>query len=197
MKNQILALALAGAMLSACNGKDETKPATAKPSPPTVEEQVLKPQFPATDSFKVGIGKVYSGYLRIENALAHDDFRNAEAAFEPMHMALHTLSKEGMDSVSIAQWDSLDGRLMKVLHPMSSSKDIAAMRDHLADFTPLMLEAIDEFGLIGPDKVFLFHCPMARNNEGADWMQKDKALENPFYGKAMPHCGSLVEEVKI
>jgi Cu(I)/Ag(I) efflux system membrane fusion protein len=59
-----------------------------------------------------------------------------------------------------------------------------------------MLEAIEKFGMEGQGPVYRFHCPMARNNQGADWLQRDKALENPYYGKTMRHCGSLVDSVK-
>ena len=145
----------------------------------------------------MGIGKVYAGYLQIESSLAHDDFAKAKEAFEGMHVVLHTLPMDGLDTIAKAHWDSLDGDLMKVLHPMASSKDIAEMREHLADFTPLMLQAIEKFGTQGGDPVYLFHCPMARNNAGADWLQRDKTLENPFYGKSMPQCGSLLESVKL
>lgn len=195
MEKSILVAAIIGALLSACDKKKEPK--TVVPEPPKAEVSVAKPEFAATDSFKVGIGNVYEGYLRIEAALAQDDFQGAKSAFESMHLVLHTLPKEGMDSSALGYWDSLDTRLMKVLHPMASSNDIATMRDHLADFTPLMLDAIEKFGVMDSDPVFLFHCPMAKNNRGADWLQKDSSLRNPFLGKAMPQCGAIVKEVKI
>ena len=195
MKRTITILAMAGLVLAACDKKETPK--AAAPPPPAQATQPIKPAFATSDSFQVGIGKVYSGYLQIEGALAHDDFAKAKEAFDGMHMVLHTLPMLGLDTAAKAEWDSLDGRLMKVLHPMASSPDIAVMRDHLADFTPLMLEAIENFGIQGGDPVYRFHCPMARNNAGADWLQRDKTKENPFYGKAMSQCGSLVQSVKI
>jgi Cu(I)/Ag(I) efflux system membrane fusion protein len=113
-----------------------------------------------------------------------------------MHALLHTLPVDGLDSAAKAQWTRLDERLMEVLHPMAASKDIGEMRNHLADFTPLMLEAIEKFGILGDKGVYHFHCPMARNNAGADWLQGDPKMENPFYGKSMLNCGSLVETIK-
>ncbi|MGB0991784.1 MAG: hypothetical protein ACPG32_04870 [Akkermansiaceae bacterium] len=37
------------------------------------------------------------------------------------------------------------------------------------------------------------HCPMANGNKGGDWLQKasDKKVNNPYFGAAMPHCGSF------
>ena len=195
MRYTISTLMLAGSLLGACDKKEEPK--TTIPAPGKAEADFAKPEFTAPDAFKVGLGKVYSGYLQIESSLAHDDFQQAKEAFQTMHTVLHVVSEEGLDTTATANWDSLDARLMKVLHPMSGSPDIATMRTHLADFTPLMLEAIEDFGIIGSDPVYLFHCPMARNNAGADWLQRDRKLENPFYGKSMLQCGSVVREVKL
>jgi Cu(I)/Ag(I) efflux system membrane fusion protein len=86
---------------------------------------------------------------------------------------------------------------MKVLHPMASSPDIAGMREHFADFSPLVLDALEKFGALTAAKAYLFHCPMARNNKGADWLQPDTLLLNPYYGKAMARCGSYVREVRL
>lgn len=200
MKTSILTTAIVAAFLSACDKKEAAKPAPAAAKMEAQSQDVArseKPEFAAPDSFKAGIGKVYAGYLQIESALAQDDFPGAKSAFETMHVALHTLPKDGLDSLARIQWDSLDGRMMMVLHPMAASKDIGAMRNNLGDFTPLMLDAIEKFGVAGSDPVFLFHCPMAKNGQGADWLQKDNSVRNPFYGKAMPQCGSLKKEVRI
>jgi Cu(I)/Ag(I) efflux system membrane fusion protein len=201
MKSILTALALAAAVLSACNKKESEKPPAAE-TPKVAEEPKAdsvandKPDYAVPDSFKVALGKVYAGYLQIEGALAHDDFAKAKSEFGSMHAVLHTLPVNGLDSTAKAQWTSLDERLMEVLHPMAASKDIGEMRNHLADFTPLMLEAIEKFGILGDKGVYHFHCPMARNNAGADWLQGDPEMENPFYGKSMSGCGSLVETIK-
>ena len=34
---------------------------------------------------------------------------------------------------------------------------------------------------------FILNCPMA----GADWLQRTRAVANPYFGRAMPTCGSV------
>jgi membrane fusion protein, copper/silver efflux system len=198
-RNLIYALATAAALI-ACNKKGE-QAQTARTEPqvedaPQSQTPPAKPTATVPDSFQAGIGKVYEGYLRIESALAHDDFKGAKEAFQSMHAVLHVLPKGGLDSVQKAHWDSLDAPFMEVLHPMAASKDIAEMRNHLADFTPLVVEALEKFGARTPNHAYLFHCPMARNNAGADWLQPDTSRLNPYYGKSMPKCGNFVKEIK-
>ena len=44
--------------------------------------------------------------------------------------------------------------------------------------------------------IFVEHCPMANNGEGGDWLASEKKINNPYYGKEMLECGSVVEEIK-
>jgi len=195
MKKSLLCLTAIGILFAACDkkpdaeAKPEAKPAAAPAAP--------RHAYAAPDSFKAGLDKVYQGYANIESALAHDDFEGAKAAFGTMHGILHVIQTEGLDSAAKSAWDSLEASFMGVLHPMASSPDIAGMRDHFIDFTPLMVEALDNFGAGTQGKAFLFHCPMARNNQGADWLQRDSVLVNPYFGNTMPACGSLVRKVDL
>lgn len=44
-------------------------------------------------------------------------------------------------------------------------------------------------------KVFRAHCPMARNNVGAYWLQPNDELLNPYFGASMLRCGSIEEAI--
>ncbi len=178
----------------ACDKKSDT--------PPTVKSltknntQVLAHTYAVPDSFKVGIGKVYEGYLNVQQALAADDFPKAKDAFSSMHGILHMLPEDGLDSLAKSGWDSSSSKFMTVLHPMASSKDIAEMRFYLKGYSLLLIDAIEKFGMQGTQGAYLFHCPMADSGKGADWLQKDKIKANPYQGKAMLDCGDLVREIK-
>ena len=39
-------------------------------------------------------------------------------------------------------------------------------------------------------------CPMAFDNEGANWIQIGEEINNPYFGKAMLRCGEVVEALK-
>ena len=41
--------------------------------------------------------------------------------------------------------------------------------------------------------IYRMHCPMAFGNRGADWLQRDRKVQNPYYGASMLRCGSVVE----
>ena len=35
------------------------------------------------------------------------------------------------------------------------------------------------------------HCPMAFDGDGADWVQLEGAVANPYFGAEMLRCGSV------
>ncbi len=195
MKKTIPFIIVAGIGVFGCSQKSEREKESTSMS--AQESTRPKPAFAAPDSFKVGLGKVFEGYTNIESALAHDNFAQAKDAFQSMHTILHILQTDGLDSSGKVYWDSLDGAIMGVLHPMAAAENISGMRDHFIDFTPLILDAVEKFGASSEIQAYLFHCPMARNKKGADWLQRDTVLLNPYYGNSMPTCGALVREVKF
>ena len=44
--------------------------------------------------------------------------------------------------------------------------------------------------------VYVQFCPMANGGEGANWVSKEKAVKNPFYGSQMLTCGKVVETIQ-
>lgn len=195
MKIMFSLLAATALLASAC--KEKAKPeAQAAPPPAAGKEVRLTPAFSAPDTFKSALGKVFDGYTGIQSALAQDDWAKAKEAFAAMHAVLHMMPKAGLDSAALAYWDSTDARIMAILHPMASADSLGAARAHFMDFSLVLSEAIEKFGVAGERSIYRFHCPMARENLGADWLQKDSLLANPYFGKSMPKCGELVRVLK-
>ena len=41
----------------------------------------------------------------------------------------------------------------------------------------------------------VIHCPMAFEDEGADWLQVRGDVANPYFGASMLRCGAVTREV--
>jgi len=50
-----------------------------------------------------------------------------------------------------------------------------------------------QFGFGPQHNVYLLHCPMAFNNQGANWLQKDANTRNPYFGTTMLKCADRKE----
>jgi Cu(I)/Ag(I) efflux system membrane fusion protein len=53
------------------------------------------------------------------------------------------------------------------------------------------------FGSVTGKPVYVAHCSMAFNNTGADWLQTDKKILNPYFGASMLQCGSIKKVVSV
>ena len=43
--------------------------------------------------------------------------------------------------------------------------------------------------------VYYQFCPMANDGKGANWLSKENAVKNPYYGSMMLSCGKTVETI--
>ena len=173
------------------------KPQSAKEAAPaTTQAGHLSKSDPAASAhFQIGIGKLYEGYLNIQQALAKDDFKESKTGALSLFGLLKAVPATGLDKSTKSRWDSSAVSMIQVQHFMTASKDIAEMRKHFSELTPLLAGALEKYGAKTNGPVYLFHCPM-HGPHGSDWMQKSKITANPFFGQSMPECGSLVREVK-
>ena len=76
---------------------------------------------------------------------------------------------------------------------ISQSKDINIARQEFVAISNSTIKMVDFFGSTGNQPIILFHCPMAFNNKGADWLQNKEGTENPYYGSQMFSCGDQVK----
>ena len=43
------------------------------------------------------------------------------------------------------------------------------------------------------DTLYVQHCPMAFDNQGANWLSTEKQVLNPYFGDVMLRCGRVEE----
>ncbi len=105
-------------------------------------------------------------YLSTQKALAADDYPAAK-------ISLKTLLRIS------------EGNLKLLVQKAFKATDIKTMRLAFVSLTNWF--AAKE---ISGNYVLAF-CPMAFNNKGAPWIQKEGKLANPYLGAAMLRCGSV------
>jgi hypothetical protein len=74
---------------------------------------------------------------------------------------------------------------------ISTAKDLEAQRKAFRELTAPMARLAKASP--GSAPVYLDHCPMYEG--GSDWLSRDKAIRNPFYGAQMMSCGSVKETI--
>ena len=123
---------------------------------------------------------VISSYMDMKDALVASD---AEAARESAEALLTAAMDEKLSSECIT-----------AIQELQSSEDLEAIR---AAFYPLSQQIYtwvknsDE----NSEKLYWQHCPMAMDNEGANWLSMESEILNPYFGDQMLHCGRIAEEL--
>lgn len=129
---------------------------------------------------------IYDGYFQLQEALASDNMENALNEFIEINKLIGKLK------VKDTNFSKISSELIHLEH-MKSIEDLRTL------FEKLSKEMIDVEKMYGHEKGndhYLAFCPMAFNNKGAYWLQKEDGIKNPFYGKKMLKCGEIKETYK-
>src|SRR5690606_12573078 len=77
---------------------------------------------------------------------------------------------------------------------MTNEGDIEAQRRQFDFLSQAMIHAVKAFGSAGK-VLFIQHCPMASNDQGADWISDEEEIRNPYFGDKMMKCGTVLERL--
>lgn len=142
------------------------------------------------DEFKVQLNDVANAYLDLKDAFVGTD---ANAAVQKADLFLKKV--EGVD-MSLVKGDS-HIYWMEQLTAMNShgdiikaSTDVETQRKQFGFISDAMIKSIEAFGTIG-NTYYVQFCPMAFNNQGADWISSEEAIKNPYFGDKMMKCGTV------
>ncbi|HPQ39760.1 MAG TPA: efflux RND transporter periplasmic adaptor subunit [bacterium] len=151
-------------------------------------------RLPVTDSFKTGFRALADGYFAIQAALASDLPADAKRAAGNTLEILTRLDAAGLPEAARAVWIPRRNAVRTALSSIANAPDIGAARRQFEPLSVHVTALVDRLD-IGPIRYYEFHCPMAFDNAGANWLQRENDLRNPYYGAAMLKCGSLEREL--
>jgi Cu(I)/Ag(I) efflux system membrane fusion protein len=133
--------------------------------------------------------------LAIAEALADDNLKSARDGAVQTGRALAEVDMASLAGETHDRWMRALSALKMPLDAAASAKDIDSFREVFAKLSLEMFSVLKIFNPVLSAPVHKFHCPMAFDNRGADWLQKGKTVHNPYFGKAMLSCGELIETV--
>lgn len=179
----------------------------AKPSMMNTEEVMPMPEnqdniqanknkhIEIPEAFHKQLWQIYEGYTNIQKALAADNISDTKESAE---QALKSLSAVDMNLISgHANIFCMEqsGKIKTSLEQIKESDKIDTVREVFDKLSNEIIALVETFGLSENHVLYKFHCPMAFNNKGADWLQDNNDLNNPYFGAAMPKCGELTEVI--
>ncbi len=108
---------------------------------------------------------------------------------------LDEFKTDQLDDEASAAWLKTLPNLRKAVGKMAEAQDIKPLRAAFAPLSEELLVVLKTFGAPSAQPAYKIHCPMAFDDRGAPWLQKDKEIRNPYLGAAMLGCGDIVETI--
>lgn len=121
---------------------------------------------------------VYQQYQVLTKALVVEDVNTAKTAA----LAIETGAREIKGAALMAH----------AAGEISSTSDVKAQRLAFARLNQDLIRLLKDTGL-DQGKLYVAHCPMALNDQGASWVSTSKEIKNPYFGDSMLTCGSVTE----
>jgi Cu(I)/Ag(I) efflux system membrane fusion protein len=142
------------------------------------------------------LDKVYQYYFVIQQAFSHD---NLETAIKDADKILQTTKEVDMSSLPAEAnnlWMQEQKVITTALEDIEQTAKIENARHSFQKLSESLISLARSFGS-QKHQLLVFHCPMAFDSKGANWLQGEEGVENPYFGSSMFECGSVTENLTV
>ena len=145
--------------------------------------------------FKEQLSLVFKDYLKLKDAFVLTD---AKKVSEITKTTLQDMAKVQMKLLKKPAaheiWMPASKKIKAILKAMQNERDIENQRKLFITLSNEMIVLAKAFGT--NKTIYVEHCPMANDNQGADWLSLEKEIKNPYFGDKMLTCGSVEDTIK-
>ncbi len=157
------------------------------------EQSSAEPIADVPQDFRVQLDDMLALYFDLSAALSQDDLASAKTAARALPKAIARPQHALLPAAGHAPWGQAQDELRAAAKAIADASDIGVAREAFYELSVTTLRAVRQFQPSGNTPVLLYHCPMAMDGAGADWLQMKEGTENPYYGSQMFKCGSQTE----
>lgn len=133
---------------------------------------------------------VYDAYFTVKDALIKSDAKLTSAKAKDLLTAITAVKMDKLKTDEHTAWMKVMKKLTADAKSISTSSDLKKQRETFKSLSKSTYELIKVSK--SSQVVYKQYCPMA----DADWLSKEKAVKNPYYGSSMLTCGNVVETIK-
>lgn len=180
---------------------NESDRATPNKSDSHAEEELIE-RIEVTDSFREELNSVINHYLKLKEAVVEDDVNLASEELKSLVDSARKISPRKESTKAQEFWLTNFKRVSETSGRLLGTNDIEAMRRGFETISESVSRLVMGFGHNLDSNLKLYYCPMAFDNAGAYWLEKDEQKTNPYFGRK-PHkgqdmlkCGELQETIE-
>jgi len=153
----------------------------------------LSQRLEVSAEFQLQLVKLWEAYLSLQQALASDNLLLAQQAVTHFQTSLSEVDAKPLAEDAHEVWKKEYSKFTLILQNMDQAENLKSIRKNFSLLSDELLVLVRSFGTNGFRTVYQLHCPMVFNGKGAMWLQEDKQVSNPYFGKAMLKCADRVE----
>lgn len=156
------------------------------------------PDYTSTtpQKFKEQLTAIAGVYLSLKDALVASDQQkaaeNVDAILDKTKKVDMHLVKDKAHIYWMEQLKVIQAHGKKI----TETEDIEEQRKQFDFLSQALIKSLKVFGVEG-DTFYVQHCPMANNNQGADWLSNHEKILNPYFGDKMLTCGTVQDTIDI
>jgi copper chaperone CopZ len=180
-----------------CQYEREAKVAVTTDAKTAMEnhENHAHAETPKTDQVAENqLKPVFENYFLLKDALVKTDGKVASSLAKDLLTSLNGVKMNELAMDVHLVWMKVMKDLTADTKSISETQDIKKQRTVFMSLSKNMYDLIKVAKYETP--VFYQFCPMANGGKGANWLSKDNAIKNPYYGSQMMSCGKTVETIK-
>ena len=137
---------------------------------------------------------VFDNYFLVKDALITSDGTKTAVAAKELLTAINNVEMGKLEMDVHMVWMKVFNSIKEDAEHISDTKEVKHQRDHFTTLSKEMYTLIKVSKYQTP--VYYQFCPMANDGKGANWLSKENAVKNPYYGSMMMSCGKTVETIK-
>ena len=134
--------------------------------------------------------RVILEYLELKKALVNSDHNLASDKAVELKKLIVAIQEKGLSAKEKETVNTIHQKIDDIIN----TENIDKQRDYfrlLSDQMILVVSAIPNL----KSTLFVQHCPMANNNQGADWLSDSNEIRNPYFGEQMLNCGDVTRSL--
>jgi len=143
---------------------------------------------------KPSLTPLFESYFQLKNALVNDDFAKALEGGSNFRQALSEVDMAQFEEKGHHIWMEQSSASEQTINIFLKTNDIESARANFIQLSEHVIALAQAFGPF-EQTVYVQHCPMANENQGANWLGTNKKISNPYFGSAMLNCGSVTQTI--
>lgn len=150
--------------------------------------------MPAVQQTQGQLKPIFDNYFEVKDALVKTDGKLASEKAKALVKTINAVKMNDLKAEEHAIWMKVMNDLKEDAEHISETTDAKHQRDHFITLSKSIYALLKASKYEIP--VYYQFCPMANDGKGANWLSKEDAVKNPYYGSQMLTCGKTVETIK-